>query len=323
MDLDLRLVRFFVAVAEELHFGRAAAKLHVSQPALSRDIRKLEAQLGSGLLVRDTRHVHLTPRGQDFLSDARELLRLADRMQRPPDTKTVRIAHIFELSTSRIVTDAFSRARPEVRLVEQAMDSMTQLSALLDDYLDVAILRVTPQMLVDHPRGWYHTLLRLEPMRLVGRPGDPARPTVSLLERPIEVFAYARNSGLYNAHGNYLSAFERHAGITMRWLGTPGAFSHCLTMIKRDVATAFLLEFDSYARRYQAEGIAVHDPQELRPIYPWSIAWRDGQPPAATADFLEIAQQTATTWNWRDFEPGPTPAWLPSDDPVALDIGSA
>ena len=61
MDLDMRLVRYFVAVADELHFGRAAAKLYISQPALSRQIRKLESDIGTQLLVRDSRHVALTP----------------------------------------------------------------------------------------------------------------------------------------------------------------------------------------------------------------------------------------------------------------------
>jgi DNA-binding transcriptional LysR family regulator len=321
MDLDLRLVRYFVAVADELHFGRAAAKLHVSQPALSRQVRKLEDVLGFRLLVRDSRHVALTPRGEVFLADARELLALSERMQHPPHGDGVRIAHIFELATSRVVADAYSQARPDIPLVEHAMHSVAQLDALVDNRLDVAILRVCPQMLTDHPRGWSHTLLRLEPMRLVGRPGDPPLPTISLFERPTQIFADRQDSGLYNAHGDWVSAFEGEAGVSLRWLGTPGAFSHCLTVIKRQAGTARLLEFGSYAARYQAAGFPVHDVAELRPYYPWSIAWRDGRLPDATSDFLEIAHQTAARQGWGALEEGPAPQWLPKDDPVAQELG--
>jgi DNA-binding transcriptional LysR family regulator len=189
MDLDLRLLRYFVAVADELHFGRAAAKLYISQPALSKQIRKLEHQLGTPLLIRDSRHVTLTLHGQRFLDDARQLLALAERMQYDPEPNVVRIAHIFELTTSRQVADAYTSACPGVQLVERNLTSLGQLLALLNNLLDVAILRVTAQMLADHPAGWHHRLLRLEPMHLIGRPGDPARATASLHERPIEVFA--------------------------------------------------------------------------------------------------------------------------------------
>src|SRR4051794_34687879 len=127
MDLDLRAVRYFIAVAEEPHFGRAAARLFISQPALSKQIQRLEEQLGGPLFVRDTRHVELTTRGQSFLIDARELLRLAERMQQPANPNQVRIAHIFELATSRDVADAYAQARPEVQLVQHAMDSVAQL----------------------------------------------------------------------------------------------------------------------------------------------------------------------------------------------------
>src|SRR6478752_3145937 len=96
VELDLRLVRYFVAVADELHFGRAAAQLFVSQPALSKQIRKLEDQLGENLLVRDSRHVTLTARGQQFLADARRLLALADSMAQPARRNSVSIAHVFE-----------------------------------------------------------------------------------------------------------------------------------------------------------------------------------------------------------------------------------
>jgi DNA-binding transcriptional LysR family regulator len=322
VDLDLRLVRYFVVVADELHFGRAANKLHISQPALSKQIRKLEDQLGVRLLIRDSRHVALTVRGEDFLGDARELLRLAERMQQRPDGNQVRIAHIFELATSRDVADEYSKAHPDVTIIEHAMDSVAQLDALLENRLDVAILRVTPQMLHDRPKGWSHTLLRLEPMRLVGRRGDPPRATASMFERPIEVLADSPESGLHKAYGDFLSPLEQFLGLSMRWLGTPGAFSHCLAVIERATESAFSLEFDSYAVRYAAEGLPVYNPEEISPHYPWSIAWRDGRLPRATADFLEIAQDTGTARAWRDFDRiQRAPPWLPPDDPVAAELG--
>jgi DNA-binding transcriptional LysR family regulator len=322
MDLDLRLVRYFVAVADDLHFGRAAAKLYVSQPALSKQIRKLEDQLGARLLVRDSRHVALTARGESFLIDARQLLNLAEKMQQDPDANRVRIAHVFELSTSRDIADAYSKARPDVALVEHAMDSVAQLNALLEDRLDVAILRVTPQMLRDHPNGWYHTLVRLEPMLLVGRPSDVPRPTASFYERPIEVFGDPPNSGFNQAHSNYLTALERYLGLSMTWLGTPGAFSHCLAAKHRATTSAMSLEFNSYAVRYAAEGLPVYIPREVVPHYPWSIAWRDGQPSQAAADFLETAQETATMREWRTFRSEEeVSGWLPADDPVAKELG--
>ncbi len=72
--LDLRQLRFFIGVAEELHFGRAAARLYITQSALSRQIQGLEQALGVELLARDRRSVRLTEPGQLLLDHARELL---------------------------------------------------------------------------------------------------------------------------------------------------------------------------------------------------------------------------------------------------------
>jgi DNA-binding transcriptional LysR family regulator len=82
MDLDLRKLRYFVAVADTLHFGRAADELHIAQPALSRQIRALEQDLGTPLLTRDSHGVALTDAGRQLLSDAGPLLASAHAVRR-------------------------------------------------------------------------------------------------------------------------------------------------------------------------------------------------------------------------------------------------
>lgn len=79
--MELRTLRYFVAVAEELHFGRAATRLYMSQPPLSRAIRQLEADLGTALFVRSASGVSLTPAGTALLAEARKLLTQADRLR--------------------------------------------------------------------------------------------------------------------------------------------------------------------------------------------------------------------------------------------------
>src|SRR5260221_7208923 len=76
---ELWQLRYFIAVAERLHFGRAAAALHISQPPLSRAIRALEARLGVLLLARSRRRVELTPEAACFLDDARRIPAQAER----------------------------------------------------------------------------------------------------------------------------------------------------------------------------------------------------------------------------------------------------
>jgi DNA-binding transcriptional LysR family regulator len=82
VDVDLRKVRYFVAVAERLHFGRAAEALHIAQPVLSRQIRALENELKAQLFVRDRRSTELTAAGRQLLADAKPLLAGADALRR-------------------------------------------------------------------------------------------------------------------------------------------------------------------------------------------------------------------------------------------------
>lgn len=310
VDLDLRLVRYFIVVADELHFGRAAAKLHISQPALSKEIRRLESSLGFRLLARDSRHVALTPEGARFLRDARTLIAQATRMTHP-DAPGIRIAHIFDLDTSRLVADAFSTRFADVPVMASSMDSRRQFDALLAGLLDVAIIRVTPEMAAKHPAGWLHRPLRLEPFWLIGRPDDASAERASLFERPLQVFGDPAGTATFNVHGQYLVALEQRLGAGFRWLGNPGTFEHCHAQLMRAGNGALLLEFESYAFRYRQTGLPIHRPEELQPVYPWSIAWRDEPLSPAVAGFLDVAQEQADARGW--LEPASAAAaWHPA-----------
>ena len=98
--VELRQLSYFVAVAEELHFGRAAERLYISGPSLSQQISNLERELGTQLLVRDRRHVDLTPAGRRFLTDAREVLasatRAFDRARKGSGDLPLRLGYVKE-----------------------------------------------------------------------------------------------------------------------------------------------------------------------------------------------------------------------------------
>jgi hypothetical protein len=248
--------------------------------------------------------------GDRFLRDARSLLALATRMTQR-EGSGLRVAHIFDLDTCRLVVDAFSARHPDISVTASSMDSRRQFDALLSGLLDVAIVRLTPAMIDRHPVGWRHRALRFEPFWLVGRPGDPAAETASLHERPIEVFSDPFGSALFNAHGEYLAALEATTGVRFHWLGNPGTFDQCLTRLVRSPEDTYLLEFESYAVRYRDAGIAIHQPAELQPVYPWSMVWRDEPITPAIASFMETAVELASTLGW--LEPARNaPLWQPS-----------
>jgi len=149
MFMDLRRLRYFVTVAEELHFGRAAKRLHLAQPPLSQQIRLLEADLGIQLFERTTRRVSLTNAGRMLLPDARRLLADADALERVVDdyltgqAGTLRIG--FVDSASYEVMPRFLRSYrqrwPKVSFELRMMSSERQLREIVDGNLDIAISR--------------------------------------------------------------------------------------------------------------------------------------------------------------------------------------
>ena len=124
MALDFRALRYFVAVAEELHFTRAAERLYIAQPALSEQIRRLEAELGVELLRRTTRKVELTAAGEEFLSRARRILAEADEALAEAsraargETGSIRVATGATAGIELVprLLRAFREERPQVHL---------------------------------------------------------------------------------------------------------------------------------------------------------------------------------------------------------------
>ena len=171
--MELRLLRYFVAVAEERHFGRAAARLHMTQPPLSRAVRELEADLGAVLLHRSPAGVTLTAAGSVLYDEARALLEQADQARarvaaagRAAITVGT-LADSAEEAGSRIAA-AFRQVNPEVRVRVREADFTDPTAGLRAGLADVA-LTYTP---FDRT-GISTCVLRTEPVGVVLRAGDP------------------------------------------------------------------------------------------------------------------------------------------------------
>ncbi len=161
--LDLRLVEYFVAVAEELHFGRAAERLHIAQPSLSQQIRRLEAQLGVPLLQRTSRRVTLTPAGDTLLREGRRLLaqaaRVHEAVRRAGGERLV--VGFYGSAASLLLPDVLKRfgiAHPEVELLVRELE-LSHVDAITSGRVDVAFTRLHPgeaeleiEILLQEPR---------------------------------------------------------------------------------------------------------------------------------------------------------------------------
>ncbi|MEU2339011.1 LysR substrate-binding domain-containing protein [Streptomyces sp. NPDC006654] len=145
MDLDLRKVRYFVAVAELLHFGRAAGRLHIAQPVLSRQIRALEKDLGAELFVRDSHGVTLTDAGRQFLEDARPLLAAADgARRRASQAARGRQRLVVGFRAGVVVTRAlraFTAEHPDIQANARRVEWDDQERLILDGTVDIAYVR--------------------------------------------------------------------------------------------------------------------------------------------------------------------------------------
>src|SRR3954471_281600 len=140
-DMDLRKLRYFVAVADRLHFGHAADELHIAQPVLSRQIRALEQDLGASLFTRDRHGVALTDAGRQLLTDAGPLLASAHAVRRrvavaARGSRRLMVGFRAGITVTPAVRQ-FAIRHPDVPVDVQRIESDDQATMLLDGRIDV------------------------------------------------------------------------------------------------------------------------------------------------------------------------------------------
>jgi DNA-binding transcriptional LysR family regulator len=207
--MELRHLRYFVAVAEELHFGRAAERLFIVQPALSKQIAALEKELGLPLFVRTKRHVEITSAGAALLEDARQILAQAEgaklraRMASSGELGVLKIGFVVPVLYDLLprMLRAFRAAYPAVRLSVHDLHSREILDGLLSRDLHIGFSRLpVPE----------RTELRVRPLVeepvLIAMPeGHPLAakdvvPMADLADEDLILITRSQEPELYDAH---------------------------------------------------------------------------------------------------------------------------
>ena len=305
-DIEFRHLRYFAVVAEELHFGRAALRLYISQPGLSQAIARLERQLGVRLFTRTRSNVELTEAGTELLRRGRRLLADLDgavagvRMAGCGEAGLVRIgvAHLAEPAVAPALT-AFQAEYASIAVDRSAMVSERLLEELAEGRLHVAVIHQVPGLA---------TLDRVmsEPLRR-GRLAVLAGPRSKLAGRPVVTLRELRKETfLVNPRSLAPGAFEglkimcrEFGGFEANVLESAAASTVALGTdwqpIRDGAAIAVMAE--TTARTVCADGIAVV-PLQPPPQYVLALAWRHDEQAAAAHRCLAYLRRYRDQHGW-------------------------
>lgn len=291
--MELRHLRYFVAVAEEVSFTHAAQRLNTAQPSLSQQIRRLEAELGVPLLDRNKRHVALTAGGKVFLTEAREILARVERAgQRAARAHRV---HSTELSIGvvpaaeiKILPKLIPLAKvklPRVRLVFHNLPSAEQKRLLVAGSLDIGLLRGP----LEDPRLEAEDVLW---ERLVaGLPaGHPLarKKTVSIRQLNDVPFIMVSHQGSPELH-DAVQAFCERSGLHPRMVQQADNVLGNLNMIRAGIGFALLPD---YAASILPNGVVTRPlAWSNAPVVSLVIAHRKGKPTAAMLSFKKLLRE--------------------------------
>lgn len=293
--MELRHLRYFVMVAEELHFGRAAEKLHISQPPLSMQIRSLEEELGVTLLHRTQRHVSLSQAGHAFLQEARQIL--ARLEQAVLMTRRAGRGEIGELAVGFIsvadynvlpvVLREFRQRFPMVNLTLRESTTDAQIRDLIGCRIDVGF--VLPP--IDEPALQSACIVR-EPLvaalperhPLARRPGKLA--LTKLKDAPFILFPRPMAPGLYDD----VVSFCRAAGFSPRVEQEAVQMQTIVSLVSAELGVALIPASLTNLRR---TGVTYKALREQSPLTEIHLAWRRGDELPALRVFVDLALHAA------------------------------
>jgi DNA-binding transcriptional LysR family regulator len=288
--MELRHLRYFVAVAEELHFGRAAQRLGIAQPPLSQQIRRLEEELGITLLQRTKRRVELTEPGRIFLDGARQTLeqaaaaaRMAQRAERG-EIGRLAVGFVGPGNWLPLVLRPFRARHPGVELTLHQLGTARQVDALKAGRLDVGLLRpplsggqglsletVAREAIVAAlPRG--HRLGTRRRVLLKG-----------LKDEPFVLFPRAEGPGFYDQ----IVALCHKAGFSPRVVQEAAEMRTILNLVAGAVGVSLVPKPSSDLRLAGAVYRPLQGPTSWTEL---ALAWRDGDDRPALRAFLGVVR---------------------------------
>jgi DNA-binding transcriptional LysR family regulator len=292
--MDIRQLRYLVALAEERHFTRAAAREHVAQPALSQQIRRLEDEIGLPLVERTTRQVAITDAGQLLVARARRILaeleaadaELLALKGMETGRVTVGTMHTMGPIDVTLALAMFHQRHPGVELTVREESSEELAEKVRADELDLAFLSVT-ERIESHGLGLEQLVLEelvvlLPTAHPLARQGELRMADL----RDEEFISFRPGARLREL----LFSAARSAGFEPRVTFESNESQRIRRLVSRDMGVAILPRSDAVAPGAEVSVVALVDPPLARDI---TLAWREGRRhPPAVAEFLALARET-------------------------------
>jgi DNA-binding transcriptional LysR family regulator len=294
MGLDLRQLRYFVAVAEERHFGRAAIRLAMTQPPLSQQIMALEESLGAPLFARTRRNVELTPVGRDLLPEVRRLLALADRL--PALAQSLARGEAGELSLAFVSTAdygllpqlmrAFTERYPGVRLQLVESTSDIQVEELIAGRIDAGL--IIPPVPPRYAGQLSYLPLMREPL-IVAMSDETARqlegeiPLEALADLPLVVFPRRLAPAFYDI---IMDCYAR-AGLTPRIGQEAIQMQTIVSLVSAGMGVALVPRSLCNLRR---TGVVYRPLRDAQPLIETGLLWRSADVSPVLGGFVEVAR---------------------------------